>query len=405
MYVKIKFMKQENKAIAFFEVFSFYLITGAACLVLGVSLTSLMDHYEVTVQKVAALSAAFAAGRFAAVFLFGYLTDRIGPRIVYFIGVVLELCYFFMIPLLPYYTVGLIAAFLGGAGMSAQDTTNPLILSAFFPDKYPSMMSIGQAFFGAGCLLPSVIRSVFLPLGISFRWIFYVFGLLAVLMVILYPFFRFPDLSSAKLAEEGGHARTGAYLTAFIPGMIAIVLSCAAYCATTNTIGLYTSAFAETLPISASLGANLITLYNIGGMAGSLINAALLRKIRPVQVLCMTSFIALGMLGIMMAVKEPAVYFAGRLVMGLCLGALYSVFVVLATGIFPTHAGLAAAGVAVTSAVADAAAPLITGKLVQDLGINASFYAEAVLLILTVGGAVVFALLYREKKQSPEVSE
>lgn len=397
----------ERNLISYIEVFGFYLVTGAACLVLGVALTSLMEHYHIGVADAANLSAAFALGRVLAVFIFGYLTDRIGPRIIFLIGVFLELVFFVTIPLVPVYQIGLIAAVLGGIGMSAQDTTNPLIVSALFPEKYPSMMSIGQAFFGLGCLLPPMIRSILLPAGISFAALYYFFAGICVVMLALLPFFKLPQINSAHLAQEGGHARNTVKLRLFFTGVGMLVIVCAAYCAATNTLGLYTSAFAETLPIPVSLAANMLTFYNIGTMAGSFANAAIMKKLKPVTVLWLNASIGLAAVCIMTFADVPALYFAGMGLMGFCLGPLYSVVVVLATGIFPAHAAMAAAGVAVTSAAADALNPVITGRIVEENGVRASLKITIVLLIVTAAAAFMFRALYSEnslKRRNPDES-
>lgn len=53
----------KTKMLAAFEVYALYLLTGAACITIGSSMTQLIAHYGVSLAAVATLGSAFALGR------------------------------------------------------------------------------------------------------------------------------------------------------------------------------------------------------------------------------------------------------------------------------------------------------------------------------------------------------
>ena len=79
-------MARPHYRAAAFEALALYLLTGAACILVGSSMTHLMDHFGVSLAQVAAIQSAYALGRMSTVFLTGWITERFGVRTSLLLG-------------------------------------------------------------------------------------------------------------------------------------------------------------------------------------------------------------------------------------------------------------------------------------------------------------------------------
>ena len=390
---------QPTKKLAAFEAFSLYLLTGAACIVLGSSMTQLTRHLGVGIAAVAALGSAFGLGRVLTVFLMGHLTERFGAKRILAAGALLLFCFLTVMPLTCSYPLALAVSLLGGIGMGTQDTTCPVILSGVYPQRYASAMSAGQAFFGAGCFLPPLLMSIVLRLELPFGVTYYAFAALALVMLALLPAVRLPEQGALPPEERLPALR----LRSRALGYALFSVICVCYCAIINTVNLYTASVAQQMGVPAAGAVLLLTVYNVGSMAGSLLFIGILRRARPATVLWCNTLAALCCVALAVRLRSAAVFFVALFFAGAFLGVLFSILITLSTGMNPDHAGLAGALVAVLGGGSDTVTPLITGRLVTAFGPGAAYAYVLLMLALTLAGAVGFrALCVFERPQAQQ---
>ncbi|MEF9969868.1 MAG: MFS transporter [Ruthenibacterium sp.] len=385
---------KRQKVLAAFEVYSLYLLTGAACITIGSSMTQLIDYYHVNLAAIAMLGSAFALGRVVTVSGLGWLVEKVGAKHVLGLGTVCLLAFLIGIPAVHSYPFALVVSVLGGIGMGTQDAAGPVILSTAFPKSYASAMSASQACFGAGCFLPPLCMSIVLAMQLPFYYTYYLFALLGVVMLVILPFVKLPK--NEELAKEGGHAENPLFLRAKIPGWLLYGLAAVAYCAVVNTINLYTSTFAESLGIPAALAVSMLTAYNVGSMIGSLSFIILLRKVKPMNVLWFNTAAALICMSVALWLQNTAVFFVALFLTGFFTGVLFSILITLATGLEPAHAGIVAGLVATLCGCSDTVIPLITGPLVTSFGPIMAYWFVIAMLALTLVAALGFRALCRE---------
>jgi fucose permease len=279
--------------------------------------------------------------------------------------------------------------------MGVQDAACPVIFLKAFPAHYPSAMSAGQAFFGAGCFMPSLALGFILRGDLPFLYVYYLFAGLCIFMLVLWPFMEPEHGGPAERTKKTGGERPPK-LRPFLWVIFGAI--CVFYCAATNTIGLYTISYGVSAGIPPERAVYLVTFYNIGGMLGSLIFSAVLRQVKPVNLLCtnlgavLLCFITIFF--IRNFIPLSAVYFLA----GLGLGVLFSILVILAVELYSGSAGRAGALVAMICGGADIITPLVTGVLITAGGIavNLWFIRGALLLALTA------SLFFRSKIRHKE---
>jgi MFS family permease len=372
------------------EGFVLYLLTGSACLVIGSTLEQLIGYFKSELVAVTALGSAFALGRVCTVFFVGRLTERLGTKWVAAGGLTLLLCFFGGIPLAGSIRTALVFAILGGIGMGAQDAACPVIFLDAFPGHYPSAMSVGQAFFGIGCFIPSLVTGFLLKQGLPFVYTYYFCAGICVLMLLILPLMK---NSSQRI--EGSQASAKALESPAGPGIrtwLLFAAVCVFYCTATNTINLYTPSYTVSLGIPPERGVNVLTLYSSGCMIGSLLFSLVLRRIRPLTLSCINLGAGMCCMGAAYFARSFAVLGTVYFITGLFLGVIFSLLVITAVGLNPHRAGRAGALVAMLCGGADIAAPLVTGAVITATGIGASLWFVRFALILALAAALIFRL-------------
>lgn len=388
-------MQRNYKLIAFLA-FAMYFLTGAACIVVGSSLPHLVKMYDMKLNQVVLLGSSYALGRVLTVYITGRLVEKLGPMKVLAGGVTLIGAFLLGVPTVVNYYAGLAFAFLGGVGMGAQDTVCPVLLSAAYKDNYAGSLSAGQALFGLGNFATPFLIGVLLSGSMPFYYAYYILLLVPVIMLICIPFAKMDSMQGEGTEEE---TVKPLYTKNTLLAYAAIIIACAAYSAVVNTIGLYTSSFAESLGISQSTSAFMLTVYNIGCFAGSIVFVIILKKANVQKVLLVNCICALTAIETALFINKIPVYFAGLFFAGFFLGVLFSVIVTIATRIGYKHISVASSLVATAGGASDILTPIVTGFLVGRLGVGFSFHYAAIMIIISIIAAAVLKMSTAEKEK------
>ena len=378
-------MQRNYKLIAFLA-FAMYFLTGAACILVGSSLPHLVDMYGMKLNQVVLLGSAYAMGRVLTVYMTGRLVEKSGPMKVLAGGTALIAAFLLGVPTIVNYYAGLVFAFLGGVGMGAQDTVCPVLLSAAFKENYAGSLSAGQALFGLGNFATPFLIGVLLSGDRPFYYAYYLLLIVPAVMLICIPFARMDGNKQETAGEEGVKPL---YAKNIFLAYAAIIIVCAAYSAVVNTIGLYTSSFAESLGIAQSTSAFMLTVYNIGCVAGSFVFVIVLKKAEIQKVLLINCLCALAAIEAALFINKTAVYFVGLFI--------FSVIVTIATRIGYKHISVASSLVATAGGASDILTPVVTGFLVEKLGIGFSFSYAAMMIVISIIAAVVLKMSTTEK--------
>lgn len=377
------------RAIAITEGFALYLLTGAACLALGTSLPQLIEYFNAPLAAVTALGSAFALGRLVTVFFVGLLAEKLGAKFTVGLGLAMLFCFFAGIPLTRSVQAAMAFSVLGGIGMGAQDAACPAIFLRCFPGRYPSALSAGQAFFGIGCFLPSLILGFILKRSLPFFYLYYFMAALCFLMFLILPLMEGTATAAPgeKAAPAAGNGKVSKSPLPLWPLFAAVTVF---YCATTNTIGLYATSYAAYRGIAAERAVYILTFYNAGSMAGSLIFAAALRRVRPLNLLCANLAAALLCMTMAHFAKTFISIGTAYFFTGFCIGFLFSILIVMAVALHPGGPSSAGAVTAMVVGSADFTTPLVTGKLVTAMGIPANLWFIRGTLILCLAAALIY---------------
>ena len=372
-------MQKNNRLIAFLA-FGMYFITGAICFLVGSSLTQLVELYGKGMDTVVLMGSSFAIGRVVTVGITGKMVEKKGPKVVLTYGIIFISAYLLGIAMIPNYYVGMACAFIGGVGMGAQDAVCPLLLSMSCKSNYSGALSAGQAFFGLGSFATPFLVGIMLSTDKPFYFAYYALLIVSAAMLICIPFTKMENQDQSEEAEEQVKPL---YAKKQWLAYASILVVCATYCAVTNAIGLYTTSFAESLGVSASNAAFMLTTYNVGCIIGSVSFVVVLRKIKESTVLIANCLIALVAIITAFVVNNVTVYYVCFAIAGVFLGVLFSVILAIATRIGYKRISVTSSYVATAGGASDILTPIITGVIVGAVGVSYAYYYALVMLLLT----------------------
>ena len=169
----------------------------------------------------------------------------------------------------------------------------------------------------------------------------------------------------------------------------AILLAAATYSTTVNTIGLYTTTFAEYQGFTSANAVFLLTVYNVGAVIGSLIFILILKRISAVNILIVNNILSIIIFAILEYIKKPTVYFICLFAAGFLLGVLFSLIVEITTRIGYERISVASACVAVAGGFSDVLTPIITGLIVGMFGIASIYRYVLISIIITTALAII----------------
>jgi fucose permease len=382
---------KNKRAISIFEGYGLYLLTGMVCSCVGASLSSFMEHFQVTLSSVAALTSAFAFGRVATVFLAGFITEHLGPRYTIAAGTAIIVIGVGILPFESSFTIATILIALAGFGMGAQDSACPVLIYNLFPNRYSSAMSAGQAFFGIGGFLPPFIMSILLSTGLSWKWLYYSILILGIIMLLGIPFMEKANIELRNLylqetSERKGRNRTGLFIVLLIVVFI--------YCADCNIFHTFTVPYVTYYIGTEEIAVNVLTMYSVGAVTGSILFIGILRKIHTTAAIAVNTLSVTILLFVSMQLKSTIGFFILFTLLGLFNGVIFSLLVTASTEFIPEHAAMAASIIGFVGGIADMGTPLVVGNIVNKSSILGAYKLNILLVTVTFLAAFLLRLSY-----------
>lgn len=384
-------MKRSNRVLLALLAFGMYFVTGAECMVVGSLLGELMALYGRPLKQVVLLGSLFAMGRVSTVYVVGKAQEKYGPLKIMFACMILMALYLGLVPLVRNYYAGLLLAFLGGVGMSGQDTACPVILSEIYPQRYASALSAGQGFYGLGAFALSLLVGLTNTFKIPFR---YANVPLVLTIAVLLAVMPFTTITVSNKEQQQMVRPLYAKNSVFAYVLIAVTIF--VYCFMCNTLTTYISSYIEFL--GYGFGKYVLTAYSVGCVIGSVAFIFVLKKIREKTVLLFNS--AAGLISLFMAVwlnRQPAWFFF-IVLSGFFIGVLYSLILAIAARIGYRHIGLIGSLIGASGGLGDIITPAVTGLLVDKYSLLISMKTVLALAFIEVVLALIIYVITKEEK-------
>ena len=384
-------MSSNHKKLAYLA-FALYFLSGVVCMLIGSTMSSLVELYSQPLEKIVLFIGAFATGRTLSVYMIGKWARK-DPMMVLFLGTCLLMVYLLGVVLIPVYYISLVCAFLGGIGMCAQDAICPLFLSRVYPESYSSSLSAGQALYGLGGFAISALTGLMLQINWPFYVASIILGLTGVTMLMLIPFTRWENSEN----EEQHETVKPLYSKNNRLVLVLLGLALFTYCSICNALGSYMSSYIELLSGSREKGSYLLAVYNLVIVIGALTFMGLLKKFNERTVLVLNSAVITVAMAVGLMTDSLTGYYVSFPVIGFFLGVLFTIIIAIGTRLEYRNISVASAFIATIGSCGDIFTPFATARLIPLWGVkSALYYTVIVMVIQTVVSVLVYMMTKEE---------
>jgi len=374
---------------------------------IGPLVPDIIDSFDLSLTLVALLPFAFFIAYGLMSIPSGMLIERFGEKKVILWAFGCAFLGAFLFAFSPSYGMYIFSLFFIGAGMAMlQVAINPLLRVAGGESNFAFNSVIGQLFFGlASFLSPLMYTYLVLNIGkpvegknaivrllegvvpLDLPWIslYWVFAVVALLMIVIVAIVRFPKV------EKDGEDKVGAIALHLEliknPTVIKYFLAIFAYVGMEQGIANWISKFLETYHgvDPQTIGASTISWYWGLMTAGALLGLALLKVLDSRKVLILFTGAAMACLGISLFGPTNVILITFPLI-GFFASVMWSVIISLGLNSVEKHHG-SVSGILVTGIAGGAIVPLIVGGLgdVFGLRIGMLFLFVAMGYIFSIG--------------------
>ena len=329
----------------------------------------------------------------------GILVEKWGEKKVMIIAFAVASVSAFLFALAPNYHVYAISLFIIGCGMAMlQVSINPLLRVAGGEEHFAFNSVLGQLFFGLASFLSPLAYSYLvrnlsdetsssfligfsslLPEGLPWISLYWLFGVISLMMVVVLLFIKFPKVTLHE-DEKVGAWQTHADLLKK-PITILYFLSVFAYVGTEQGVANWISQFLLTYHQydPQTVGATTVSWFWGLMTAGAVIGLVLLKFVDSRKVLIGFSAAAILSLTVALFSTGPVALIAFPLV-GFFASVMWSIIISLALNSVSSHHG-SFTGILVTGIAGGALIPLIVGWIGDLVGLRTGM----IFLYITLG--------------------
>ena len=345
----------------------------------------------------------FVAIQFSAVIVFplalGWLSDRIGKKIVllFFSGLCVLSC--ILIISLPFVYAFAAGIFLLGAGLALCESNSGAAIADAFPGKQEKYMNYVQAFFCLGATVGPLISDRMMGMGYTWRVVFVMTGAVYALAFIQYLFAKFDN--PAEQTEEQTKSANGKppYNLLLKPVFMCLIIAITVYVAVETGVAFFLDYLFTDLFNAPQLSAAAIAMFWLSMMISRFIFGIFGKNGKTVTVyafLLITGFIL-----VITLMQSPAAALVCCFIIGFVHGPVWPNIVGLASREYPAYTGLAAGAMSAGSGLGGAMSPVFMGLLADRFNITTSFVVFA--FVSVIGFAVMVGYMRLVKRDSTQV--
>lgn len=370
-----------------------YLIT-AACIylayfthgIMGIIISQLRDHFSVQwstdLAGIWQVIAWTGLGKFLTVWICGELSDKVGRRVMMFIGAVSYVIFFVALLVTTNYTVACAAAFLGGAATSCFDGGGYPALQESFPKSPASALMLLKGFISlSGIFYPLMVSALIgTSMFAAVIWLPLILSVIVLALVFVSPFSYDETLKEKRNKTTAGNKNVvedpaiAEAIARFVkkPSFAIEGTCCLAYgfiCMFTfyivqQSITIYGK---DVIGMSDLASRALLSYYTVGAFLGVIIGAiATAKGLRVLTMLLIYTFFSFLSLLVMCLIQTPLVTAVTAFTVGMfAAGGALQAGVALMSEYFPGKKGRNLGMYYTFMGLASYIGPVIAGKFIS----------------------------------------
>jgi FHS family Na+ dependent glucose MFS transporter 1 len=382
--MKVEMIKQEVRTVCFVTLFAL----GLSMMALGPALNDLADQ---TGSSLAALGAVFSTmfvGSLLTQIVVGPSIDRLGPRPILIVGLVLSALGLAGILLSPTLWLTLTLGGLMGVGFGALEISTNVWVVEVFADRSIPVMNLLHVCFGVGAVTGPGLAGLSIRLfdtALPVLW-----GGILVFLAPMVLVLRMQTEAAPTPKHESESAHPASGFNYFVPLLWVLGLMMLAYVGVETGIGAWTTTYIDhSTSLSKATGAMVTSGFWMALTAGRVTAALWGGRFSPYAVLraAMIGALISGLVYAVAVGSAPLTILA-TLMVGFCFGPMYPVTVAITAASFRNGPGRATSLVAALGSIGGSALPWLEGQLLNNVSMtaNALFVAVGIVGMLALYG-------------------
>jgi len=344
------------------------------------SLQSIAKTFKISFSQAGALFGASFFGYFIGVSLGGFISDRLGRRVLVLgmFSLAISLLFF---GLSPYYWMLLFFIwFIGASGGLIEGVASALI-GDLYPERKGYSLNLSQVFFGIGAFAGPLIPGYLLSFNLNWRISYITISLVTFVLFGLFLRVEFPSLSYIEKPYSGKILKLFKSKE-FLLLSICMALYGAAEVGLTSWIPVYVQ---ENVSSSVILSSVVLSLFWGGIIGGRLFTSWLSDKVSYRRLILFSA--GFGMLSVLMAILFTNItmilfFFA---ITGFSLSGIWPTLLACAGDVFPAYLGTVFGVLISIGAIGAAIYPWVIGIFIELIGIRYGMCTIAILLLGITG--------------------
>lgn len=369
-------------------------LEGAGSILIASTKSSLMEHFGIGIASIGMVLTVYSL--FCGLFpmLFGGLSDKYGRKIIISLGLVLFIIFYFLVPLTNIFSVLVLLTAVLGIGYCCVDPSAQAILFDSYKDATPKMPLVQLAFASGAVTAPILIGAIY-DYNVSWKTAYIFYGTAFILLLIFVQTVAFPKTANKNTDAES--SRTSAFSAEPKPlreGLgICIFMICSSLA--TGILSRWADVYmTEVFNYSNSSAVKILGIYQIGCIAGAVMNLYLSGKIHVTKLLIIYPFAAFfTMLGGII-IGSSFIFTIALFITGTVSGTLFSLSVGLMGQLFWKNTGAATGFISSSSGIGLALSSAITGKMIEVTNVVNVFILMLVLTAVSGFTGLIIRRMY-----------
>lgn len=371
-------------------------LEGSMTIILVAVMAAMARQFGVSEADISVMIALRGFGCMISLPFSGMLSDKLGRRSMILLGAALSLVFFAGMALTPSYMLGLALCFLAGIGHGLMEPSAVALLFDIFPDAGPAM-SFSQMFFGGGSALTSFLAALLVQWGLSWKYLFWGYAVLCLLMLALARAFHAPPMVGGKQTRPPAIT----YTTQPQFKKEGVLLSAAIFVNSCGCTLLFTwiATYAQQVKgFAQGVSMQMLTGYQTGAVLSALLFAWVLTRVHTTKLMVFNPLVSIALLGAAMLTPSLPVFSVLIFLCGLLLGVTFSLVVTTGGALFSQRSGTASGMLGMANMMGNALITLVSGQALRFTGVGTLMVASMVMLGLMVALSLWFRMRYLSLK-------
>jgi len=381
-----------------------YILQGMATIIITQNMVALMNQLKTDTKGISLVVSFIGLGRILSLFIAGKLSDKVGRKLVIWLGMGSYFIFFAGIILSTNITMALISTLFAGFANAFLDTgTYPTLIEAY-PDKHAFLSVLNKFFISTGQFILPLLVNFLTIKNLSYKYSFIACLVILTINSVNMIFRKYPNQIKVKEEEFEESAVVMAEQPIFwFEGLFSILFGFTSV-STFNIVLMWLPEFGEKIAsMTHESSLMLVSVYSVGSIISVFLTSFLVKKfIKPINMVIYCTLLSVISLIVLVVFPNPLICLSIAFCIGVfASGGIWQLVLSIFLEMFPNNKGENTGYYTLATSVSVMVIPIITGYLNE---ISSTYVFIFNILVTFIGFVSAVIIKHRYKKVFPKIS-